>query len=252
MAKPEKKSSQIIYGIHPVLEALKTDASIEKLFYKKEGNLHERLKDIRALANEKNIPIQYIPEFKLKDMSRDTNHQGVVAQLSAITYKPLEQTILQIKEQKENPVFLMLDGITDVRNFGAIARTAECMGIDAIIVPSQGSAAANGTAVKVSAGALYHIPICRTNHLVDAIMLMQAYGIQSVAVSEKAEMSLYELEVDKALCLIMGAEDKGVSKQVLKRTDQKIRIPMYGKVESLNVSVAAGIVMSEVVRRRRA
>ncbi|MEM6767664.1 MAG: 23S rRNA (guanosine(2251)-2'-O)-methyltransferase RlmB [Bacteroidota bacterium] len=250
MPKAENKRSQIIFGIHPVMEALKTNASLEKIFYKKEGNLHERLKDIRVLANEKNIPIQYIPEFKLKDMSGDPNHQGVVAQLSAITYQPLEKTILQIKEQKEQPLFLMLDGVTDVRNFGAMARTAECMGVDAIIVPAQGSAAANGVAVKVSAGALHHIPICRTNHLVDAIMLMQAYGIRTVAVSEKAEMTLYELAVDVAMCLIMGAEDKGVSKQVLKRTDQKIRIPMYGKVESLNVSVAAGIVMSEVVRRR--
>ncbi|MCL4136772.1 UNVERIFIED_CONTAM: hypothetical protein GTU68_057615 [Idotea baltica] len=191
-----------------------------------------------------------VPEVRLEKLAPNANHQGVIGILSAITYQPLEEVILSVIGKGEIPFFMALDGVTDVRNFGAIARTAECMGAHALIIPAHGSAAVNADAVKTSAGALHHLPVCREAHLVDSLMLLQAYDIKSVACTEKASDTIHQVDLKTPSCLIMGSEEKGISSSILKRADHLVRIPMYGKVGSLNVSVAAGMIMAEAVRQR--
>jgi 23S rRNA (guanosine2251-2'-O)-methyltransferase len=236
-----------IYGHHPVAEAIEAGTSIEKILLRK-GYKPER---IMRLANEAKLPVQFVPEIKLDKLSRNGAHQGVAAFVSAIVYHKLEETILSLQEKEESPLFVMLDGVTDVRNFGAIARTAECLGVHALIVPKQGGAAANGDAVKTSAGALHHISVCREENLVDSLMLLQAYGIPSFACTEKAQESIYDTDFSGPCCLIMGAEDKGISTSLIKRAEKLVKIPLYGQVSSLNVSVATALVLGEAVRQRR-
>ncbi len=238
--------SNIIFGHHPVAEAIESGASIEKILLR-QGSKPDR---IFGAAREANLPIQFVPEIKLDKLTRGANHQGVVALVAQIRYQNLEEIILAVQATNKMPLFVMLDGVTDVRNFGAIARTAECMGADAIIIPTQGAAAANADAIKASAGALLHIPVCRTDVLVDSLLLLQAYGIFSYAVTEKASQNLFETNLKGSCCLILGAEDKGISAPLLKRADYLIKIPMKGQVSSLNVSVAAAIAIAEAGRQR--
>lgn len=239
----------ITYGLHPVIEALEADQSIDKIFVRKDST-HGRLQEMRRLANDRGVQVQYVPDVKIQRLAGDANHQGVVAVMAAIEYTSLEPTILAIQEKGEVPFFVMLDGITDVRNFGAIARTAECMGAHAVIIAVHGSAAANADAVKVSAGALHHLPVCRENNLIDSIMLMQAYGIKSIGCTEKAGETIFEQSFVEPVCIVMGSEENGISNSMLKRLDVLAKIPMAGNVSSLNVSVAAGITMGEAVRQR--
>ncbi|MEM6348464.1 MAG: 23S rRNA (guanosine(2251)-2'-O)-methyltransferase RlmB [Bacteroidota bacterium] len=241
----------ITYGLHPVIEALEADQSIDKIFVRKDST-HGRLQEMRRLANAKGVQVQYVPDVKIQRLAGDANHQGVVAVMAAIEYVSLEPIILELQEKGETPFFVMLDGVTDVRNFGAIARTAECMGAHAIIIPVHGSAAANADAVKVSAGALHHLPVCRENNLVDSLMLMQAYGIKSLGCTEKASDTIFEQDFSEPICIVMGSEENGISKSMLKRLDILAKIPMTGNVSSLNVSVAAGMVIAEAVRQRSA
>ncbi len=245
-----KKSDRIIYGAYPILEALESNQSIEKIFIQKEREAHARIKDIKTIAQEKHIPVQWVPEVKLERLTGAVSHQGVVAMIAPIKYVELEPILENLTEKKKDALIVMLDGITDVRNFGAIARTAEFLGIDALVVPLQGSAPANGDAVKTSAGALHHIPVCRIPHLVDAILLMQAYGIKIISCTEKSNNSIYEADLSGSICLVMGSEEKGISNSIRKRSDDAVGIPATGNVASLNVSVATGICLSEVVRRR--
>ncbi len=241
----------ITYGLHPVIEALEADQSIDKIFVRKDST-HGRLQEMRRLANAKGVQVQHVPDVKIQRLAGDANHQGVVAVMAAIEYVSLEPIILELQEKGETPFFVMLDGVTDVRNFGAIARTAECMGAHAIIIPVHGSAAANADAVKVSAGALHHLPVCRENNLVDSLMLMQAYGIKSLGCTEKASDTIFEQDFTEPICIVMGSEENGISKSMLKRLDILAKIPMTGNVSSLNVSVAAGMVIAEAVRQRNA
>lgn len=241
---------QLVYGAYPVLEALESGQSIEKIFIRKEREAHAKIKEIKEMARNRHIPVQMVPEVKLERLCGDVNHQGVVAMVAPIEYQELEPMLMKIQAEERSGLLVLLDGVTDVRNLGAIARTAECLGADALVVPLQGSAPANADAIKTSAGALHYIPICRVGHLVDAILMMQAYQIPTIACTEKASSSLYEVELQGSLCLIFGSEDKGISSAVLKRTDQQVRIPMSGQVASLNVSVAAGICLAEVMRQR--
>ncbi|WNJ21481.1 23S rRNA (guanosine(2251)-2'-O)-methyltransferase RlmB [Pontibacter sp. G13] len=245
----EKSDKRIIFGMHPIVEALENGKPLEKIMLKK-GVSPDRVADVRKLAAKAEIPIQYVPDEKLYKLSKTDRHQGAVAFISAIEYQPLEETLIAIQDQDETPLVVMLDGVTDVRNFGAIARSAECLGAHAIIVPRTGAAPANGVALKTSAGALHHIPVCRVNHLVDAIMMLQSYGIKTIACSEKSEKTIYQTDFIEPTCLIMGSEEKGVSGSILKRVDGRCSIPMMGAISSLNVSVAAGIILSEVARQR--
>ncbi|MEL6592985.1 MAG: 23S rRNA (guanosine(2251)-2'-O)-methyltransferase RlmB [Bacteroidota bacterium] len=239
----------LTYGLHPVIEALEAGQSIEKIFVRKDST-HGRLQELRRLASQAGVQVQYVPDAKIKRLAGEGNHQGVVAMMSAITYADLEPIVLDLQEKEVVPLFVMLDGVTDVRNFGAIVRTAECMGAHAVIVSAHGSAAANADAVKVSAGALHHLPICRVHNLVDSLMLLSAYGIASLGCTEKAGETIFEQNLSGPLCIVMGSEDNGISKSMLKRIDTLAKIPMTGNVSSLNVSVAAGMAIAEAVRQR--
>lgn len=247
--KPRKEKA-IVYGIHPVIEAMEADQSLEKIMIR-HGNNHGKIRDIKTMAKVRKIPVQQVPEEKLRRLCRDENHQGVIAQYSAVPYQSLESVILSVQEKGETPLFVLLDGVTDVRNFGAIARSAECMGAHALIVPASGSAPLNADALKTSAGALNHIPVCREGHLVDSLLLLQAYDIRTVGCTEKTSTLIFGEDLTGPLCLVMGDEERGISSSLLKRVDALVALPMLGKIGSLNVSVAAGMALIEVVRQRR-
>ncbi len=208
----------------------------------------EIVRELFPLLRKYNIPFQYVPVEKLNRVSRK-NHQGVIAFLSMIAYSPLEEVVSSVFEEGKDPRFLMLDQVSDVRNFGAIARSAECMGFSGIIIPEKGSARINADAVKTSAGALMNIPVCRTRSLPAALSYLRDSGLKIVAVSEKADKFTFQVDLKGPLVFILGGEEKGISSTLLKETDFSIRIPMTGKTESLNVSVAASVVMYEQVRQ---
>ncbi len=239
----------LLYGIHTVTEALRSGKQIEKIWVSK-NTQNDRIQSLKALAEEKKVPLQFVPVEKINTLTTTGNHQGVVAQISEITYQSLEEVLIRIQQSGEPALLLLLDGITDVRNVGAMVRTAECMGANAVILPVSGSASLNADAMKVSAGALMHLPVCRENHALDAVYLLQSYGIQIVACTEKGSDVFYKCDFRGNVCLVLGSEEKGISPSVLKIADKKVKIPMKGKIESLNVSVSAGMILSEVVRQR--
>lgn len=238
----------MIYGVRPVIEALQAGKEIEKVLVVT-GLKSELFPEMRKLLNEKDIPMQYVPVEKLNRVTRQ-NHQGVIAFVSPIDYEDYEQIIPALFDIGRNPLVLILDRITDVRNFGAIARTAECAGVDAIIVPSRGSALMGADAVKTSAGALFKIPVCRSVNLKDTIDYMKACGLQIVAATEKATDYHFQIDLTLPTAIMLGSEEDGVSPEYLKRCDQRVRIPMAGEIESLNVSVAAGVILFEAVKQR--
>lgn len=238
----------MIYGVRPVIEALQAGKEIEKVLVVT-GLRSELFPEMRKLLNEKDIPMQYVPMEKLNRVTRQ-NHQGVIAFVSPIAYEDYEQIIPALFDIGRNPLVLILDRITDVRNFGAIARTAECAGVDAIIVPSRGSALMGADAVKTSAGALFKIPVCRSVNLKDTIDYIKACGLQIVAATEKATDYHFQIDLTLPTAIMLGSEEDGVSPEYLKRCDQRVRIPMVGEIESLNVSVAAGIILFEAVKQR--
>lgn len=241
------KQNKLIFGTHSLLEALDAGREIDKIFMRR-GLRTDETQRITALARERIIPVQMVPEEKLNRLTM-RNHQGVVAFLAEIEYTQLEQLIPQIYEEGRAPFFVLLDGVTDVRNFGAIARTAECAGADAIIIPERGSVSVTGDAVKTSAGALLRIPVCRVSSIPSAVRTLQSNGIKVVAASEKAR-TLYTTEpLSKPLGLVMGSEEDGISDETLRLSDSIVRIPQAGAIGSLNVSVAAGILLYEVVRQ---
>lgn len=242
-------AEHLIYGVHPVKEAIEAGGQVEKILARQDM-APDKIGEWRRLAKEIDVPLQMVPEIKLNKLTRNANHQGVVAMISARPYHGLEETILRINSEGKTPLLVMLDGVTDVRNFGAIARSAECLGADALIVPARGSASFNADAVKVSAGALNHLPVCRVNDLIDASLILQAYDIQTIGLSEKASDTIWETKFTSAVCLVMGSEEKGISARLLKRISSLVKIPLQGKVDSLNVSVAAGITLAEAKRQR--
>ncbi len=242
-------TEDIIYGIHPVREAIDAGRPVEKLLIRQDM-APERMGEWRRLAKEIDIPMQMVPEIKLRKLSNNGNHQGVVAMLSAAAYHDLETTLLRLQEEGKTPMLVMLDGVTDVRNFGAIARSAECLGAQAVILPSTGAATLSSDAVRASAGALHHLPVVRVQDLVDAVLIMQAYGIRTVGLSEKGQATLWEVDLKVPTCLAMGSEEKGLSPRLLRRVEELVNIPLKGQVGSLNVSVAAGIALAEAARQR--
>ena len=242
MGKPN-----LIFGMHPLLEALEAGREIDKILLKR-GLRSEEVSRITALARERTIPLQIVPEERLTRLTRK-QHQGVIAFISEIEYTPLETLIPMLYEAGRSPFVLLLDGLTDVRNFGAIARTAECAGVDALIIPERGSVTVTADAIKTSAGALHRLPACRVSSIMSAVSLLQASGLKIVAASEKARDVYTEMELRLPLGLVLGAEDEGVSEEVLRRADHIVRIPQVGAIGSLNVSVAAGILIYEIVRQ---
>jgi 23S rRNA (guanosine2251-2'-O)-methyltransferase len=238
------ENSTSIFGIHPVMEAINGNITIEKIWLLKEGKHH---RDILPLAKQKNINVSFVPHQKFRKY-QSKNHQGVVAFLSPIEFADFEHTVTEALSQDKDSIFLLLDGITDVRNVGSILRTAECVGVSAVIIPQQGSARINSDMVKTSAGAIFNIPICKVNHLKDAIYFLKASGVQTIGATEKAEHNLFNTKISKPVALVMGSEGEGIHKGILKLLDQTYRIPISGQTQSLNVSVAAALFMYELFR----
>ena len=238
-----------LYGLRAILEAIEADKSIDKIFLQKDlrGELFTKLeKKIR----KKGLNFSYVPVEKLNRLTT-SNHQGAVAQISPISFYDLDALVTAVKETKEHPLFLVLDQLSDVRNFGAIIRTAECTGVDGIIIQKKGSAPINGDTIKTSAGAVFNIPICKVDHIKDALYYFQASDIKIIAATEKTDNSLYITDFTKGCAIVMGSEGKGISPSALKIVDAKAKLPMFGNIASLNVSVACGVFLYEAVRQRQ-
>lgn len=243
------QNEQHIFGIRAVIEAIQAGKEIDKVFIQKEAQ-GDLMQELLKTLKKNNINFSYVPVEKLNKLSKFNNHQGAVAAIAPIRFVTIEQLVESVLEVKENPLFIILDQLSDARNFGAIVRTAECVGADGIIIPKTGSAPVNADAVKTSAGALFNIPICKVDHVKDAVFYLQGSDITTIAATEKTEQSLYDLDLQKGTAIIMGSEDKGVNPSVLKIVDEKAKLPMYGKISSLNVSVACGAFLYEAVRQR--
>ena len=229
------------------MEAIEAGRQIEKVYVRKgaEGQL---LGELREMCRRRNINVQEVPVEKLNRLTRG-NHQGVVAQIAAITYVELAE-ILEGVPQDETPLIVVFDGVTDVRNFGAIARSAECAGAHGLIVPVKNAAPVNADAMKTSAGALAKIPVCRVGSIRNTLKILQNEGMQVVAASEKSTTVIYDADMTKPTVVVMGSEDTGISKEVLKMCDVQLAIPIVGSIESLNVSAAAAVILFEAVRQR--
>lgn len=241
------KTSEQVYGLRAVIEALQADKTINKIFLQK-GLQGELFDELRQLADIKNVSTSYVPKEKLNRLTKN-NHQGAVAQISPVAFKEFS-LFMEDLTTIEQPFVLLLDGVSDVRNFGAIIRTAECAGVHGIVIPKTGSAPINEDTVKTSAGAAFNIPIAKVDHLKDAIFYLQSSNIKVYAATEKAQKTIYETSLSESCAIIMGAEDKGISASILKSADAQIKLPILGKIGSLNVSVACGAVLYEVVRQR--
>jgi 23S rRNA (guanosine2251-2'-O)-methyltransferase len=238
----------IIFGIHPVNEAVRSGKQIDKVLLK-QGFRNEMIPGLFPALRELNIPFQYVPVEKLNRIT-GKNHQGIIALMSELEYTELDKLVPLLFEQGAMPAFLMLDGITDVRNLGAIARSAECSGFHGIIVPMKGSAQINADAVKSSAGALTTLPVCRVNSLSDTLKFLKESGLMIASATEKAEQTIYEADFRQPLVFILGSEESGIDAKLLKSSDVLVRIPMYGNIQSLNVSAAAAVLLFEVMRQR--
>ena len=237
-----------IFGIRAVIEAINSGETIDKVFVQK-GLKGELFLELDKLLRRHSINTSYVPIEKINRLSKN-NHQGVVAQISPIEFHDLEHLVLNVIESGKTPLFLLLDQISDVRNFGAIIRTAECTGVNGIIIQKKGGAPVNGDTIKTSAGAVFNVPICKVDHIKDAMFYLQASGIKVIAATEKTDNSIYDVSFKEPCAIIMGSEGKGVSPSILKLADDKAKLPMYGSIGSLNVSVACGAFLYEVVRQR--
>ncbi len=235
------KKNNHIFGTRAVIEAINAGKDIDKIIIQRGVN-NQLIKELHQIINKHSIPYQYLPSVKFKRWEAK-NHQGVVAFLSEINYHDIENLLPTIYENGKSPFVLILDKISDVRNFGAIARTAECAGVDAIVIPQKGSAAINADSIKVSAGALHKIPVCRVPNLAETVGILKQNGLQILAASEKHSIPYYTADYSIPTAVIMGAEDKGISESLLSLADVAISIPMAGTIASLNVSVATGIIL---------
>ena len=245
---PNTEEKNYIFGIRAIIEAVNAGKTIDKLFIQK-GLHNDLFAELWKLVREKRINYKHVPLEKINRLTRK-NHQGVFAFISPIDFHNIEDVVPSLYEQGKNPLILVLDRITDVRNFGAIARTAECAGVDAIIIPEQNAAAINADAIKTSAGALHKITVCRTWNLKLAIQFMKESGIQLVCCTEKTQDMMYKPDYTPPTAIIMGSEEDGVSPEFLKMCDARAKIPLAGKIASLNVSVATGVILYEAIRQR--
>ena len=240
--------SQYIYGIHAVTEAIEAGKDIDKIFLSKTLN-NDTAQEIINRAKALQVPVQRVPVQKI-DRITHRNHQGVLAMMAAVTYYHVEDLVPQLFDDGENPFFVVLDGVTDVRNFGAVARTCECAGVSAIVIPDRESVSVNADAIKTSAGALNHLPVCREHNLVNAVKMLRDSGFKIVGTSDKNSMPYTQGDYTGPVAIVLGAEDKGISPEIMKLCDTRVLIPEFGHINSLNVSVAGGIMIYEVVRQR--
>lgn len=242
------ENSTQIFGIRAVIEAINANKAIDKVFIQK-GLKGELSHELESLIRKEGINTSYVPVEKLNRLTKN-NHQGVVAQISPIAFYNIEDIVLNVNESGKTPLFLLLDQLSDVRNFGAIIRTAECTGVDGIIIQKSGSAPVNGDTIKTSAGAVFKIPICKVDHIKDAMFYLQASGIKVIAATEKTDNTLYDVSFKEPCAIIMGSEGRGINPSVLKLVDAKAKLPLLGEIESLNVSVACGAFLYEAIRQR--
>ncbi len=242
-----EKATQI-FGLRAIIEAINSGDTIEKVFLQK-GLRGELFKQLEQTARKNRISISYVPVEKLNRLSHK-NHQGAVATLSPIAYQDLETVAQKVIDNHKIPLFLLLDEISDVRNFGAIIRTAECAGVNGIVVAKQGAAPINGDTVKTSAGAVFKIPICKVDHIKDAVFMLQSMDIAIVGATEKTDNSIYDIDLKSPAAIVMGSEGRGINPSILKLVDHKAKLPLLGDIESLNVSVACGAFLYEAVRQR--
>lgn len=243
------EKDQFIYGIHAVTEALAAGRELEKVLLRSGKSSSEQFGDLRRRLIEGMVPFQHVPVEKLNRIT-GKNHQGVIAYISEISYSEIEFVLPLVFEEGRTPLVLVLDGISDVRNFGAIARTAECSGVDAIVLPFKGGARITAEGVKTSAGALHRIPVCRHPDLVQLISYLKGSGLRVFGATEKANTAVYRVDLTVPACIVMGSEDKGISSPVMDVLDEQVSIPLVGSIGSLNVSVAAGMMIYEVLRQR--
>ena len=237
-----------VFGTRAVMEAIKNGKTIDKVLVKK-GLNNELFQELQILIKENNISVQSVPVEKINRVTRK-NHQGVLAFISPVVFDNIENILPGIYESGQAPLLLILDQITDVRNFGAIVRSAECAGVQAIIIPEKGMARIGADAVKTSAGALHHVPICKVNNLYKTIQFLIDSGIRIVAATEKGDKLYTETDFNCPVGIVMGSEDDGISQQILNIADEQLKIPILGKIESLNVSVSAALMIYEAVRQR--
>lgn len=240
--------NELVCGVRPVMEALRSELHIEKLLIRRDAG-GEGIRGLKELARERDVPWQPVPAEKL-DRLTTTEHQGVIAFISQVEMQDMDEVIAQAYDRGEDPLIVALDGVTDVRNMGAIARSAECFGAHGLLVPKQGTARLGSDAVKSSAGALLRKPICRVNDLTEGLVRARSHGLRIVACTEKAETGIDDADLQGPLAVVMGAEDTGISPPILRLADSLVRIPMAGTIGSLNVSVASGVVLHAVLRQR--
>ena len=242
------KEKEMIFGIHAVIEAIDAGKTLDKILLRRDMSsslsreLNQRLEGLTT-------PVQKVPVEKLNQFT-DKNHQGVIAFLSPIEFTSLENLVPMLYEAGKVPFLVVLDGVTDVRNFGAIARTCACAGVDALVIPARGGAAINGDAVKTSAGALHSLPVCKVENMQNALRFLKDSGVTLVAATEHADSLYTKADMTGPLAIVLGSEDKGIFPANLELCDTKVKLPMHGRIESLNVSVAAGVFIYEVVRQR--
>jgi 23S rRNA (guanosine2251-2'-O)-methyltransferase len=248
-SREPRESNQMVFGIRSVVEAIRSGKEIEALYLQR-GIGGGLMNELRDLLNEYQITAQLVPVEKLNRLTLK-NHQGAVAFISPIVYQKIEDIVPQVFEKGQVPMILVLDSITDVRNMGAIARTAECAGVHAIVIPSKGSAQINPDAIKTSAGALYKIPVCRHDNFLQTVKFLQESGLQLVCCTEKTKDDIYAPDYTVPTAIVMGSEEDGVRNEIIRISDHLAKIPMYGEIESLNVSVATGIILYEAIRQRQ-
>ncbi len=243
------QNTEHIFGIRAIIEAINSGKEMEKVYLQKDskGSL---MNELTGIIRTNKIASSYVPIEKLNKLSKYQNHQGAVAKISSIVFYDLETLINEELNKNKPPLFLLLDQISDVRNFGAIIRTAECSSVSGIVIPNHGNAPLNADAIKTSAGAAFNIPICKVEHIKDALFILQASEIQIISITEKTTNLIYDVDFSLPSALIMGSEHRGISPSILKNSDYKAKLPMSGTIESLNVSVACGIALYEVVRQR--
>ncbi len=242
------RKEDMIFGVHPVIEAIESGKTIDKLFIQNQL-LGPNVQELKAVLSKYKIRPNYVPVEKLNRLTKKT-HQGVVAFIAQVPIYSIEQLLPELLEQGKTPLLLILDRLTDVRNFGAICRTAECVGVDAVIIPEKGGAPISSDSIKTSAGALFNIKICKEKNLAHTVDFLQQNGVLVYAATEKAQKLAYEVDFNEPCALVMGNEESGISKEVLHHADEKIKLPIQGKTQSLNVSVATGAILYEAIRQK--
>ena len=240
--------SQVVFGIRAVIEAIESGKQVDKVLMKKDLG-GELARELLSVTREYNVPVQRVPVERINKVTRK-NHQGVIAFMAAVDYYHVDDIVQALYDEGINPLVVVLDGVTDVRNFGAIARTCECAGVNCIVIPERNSVSVNADAVKTSAGALNYLPVCRERNLVKAVQYLRDSGFKVMGASEKTDLNYTKADFTGPVAIVLGAEDTGISTDVLKLCDTLVAIPEFGQINSLNVSVAGGIMIYEVVRQR--